>query len=255
MEMISGPVVFPGVHNLGLARHLERCMVSANQLEQRRSDFAVGDWMMDSGAFTRLVRGLGHLPVHVYAEMVERWAGCGRLLAAVAQDFMCEPFVLDALGGTVARHQALTTERYLELRDMVGEVHVMPVVQGFSPDEYASHAADLAEHVPEGSWVGVGSVCKRQGAPAGLLAVLAAVHEVAPTWRLHGFGVKSTALAHYKVRSHLWSVDSMAWSFAARWRKLKTGVGPGANDIKACLEWLAQVEALDPDPDPQMELF
>jgi hypothetical protein len=34
--------------------------------------------------------------------------------------------------------------------------------------------------------------------------------------RLHGFGVKLTALGNKVVRDLLWSTDSMAWSFAAR---------------------------------------
>ncbi len=68
----------------------------------------------------------------------------------------------------------------------------------------------------EDAWVGVGSVCKRQGDPGSIVAVLDAIHQVRPDLRLHGFGVKLTALKHPAVRAMLWSADSMAWSYSAR---------------------------------------
>ena len=252
--MAELPVIYPGVHRLTLARHLERCMISANRLAERRADIEVNEWMMDSGAFTRISRGLDHLPTRCYADMIDRWAQCGNLVAAVAQDYMCEPFVLAIAGATVAEHQAKTTDRYCELRNMVSAVHVMPVIQGFSPEEYAAHARQMAQYVEPDAWVGVGSVCKRQGNPDSLAAVLEAVHAVAPDWRLHGFGVKATSLQSGRVASRLHSVDSMAWSFAARYSQLKTGVGPGANDLESCLQWLTEVESITPTKSVQTTL-
>jgi hypothetical protein len=73
-------------------------------------------------------------------------------------------------------------------------------------------------------WVGVGSVCKRNSSPCLILDVLMAIKMERPDLRLHGFGLKTTALAHGTIRSMLESADSMAWSFAAR------RLGTGAND-------------------------
>lgn len=67
-----------------------------------------------------------------------------------------------------------------------------------------------------GAWVGVGSVCKRNGDPRAIEAVLLAIHAVRPDLRLHAFGLKLTALASGLVRRLLHSADSMAWSFSAR---------------------------------------
>jgi len=47
--------------------------------------------------------------------------------------------------------------------------------------------------------------------------VLNAIKVIRPDLRLHGFGVKTTALAWAGVRDQLHSADSMAWSFAARY--------------------------------------
>ena len=69
---------------------------------------------------------------------------------------------------------------------------------------------------PRGMWVGVGSLCKRNGRPEQVLAVLEAIRSRRPDLRLHGFGVKLTALAHPGVSAALASANSMAWSFHAR---------------------------------------
>lgn len=84
-----------GLHKANLASHFGSCFISVNILRGRKSDFAVNDWIMDSGAFTELLRfGRYRYPVEEYAEQVERWKTCGNLEMAVCQDYMCEPFML-----------------------------------------------------------------------------------------------------------------------------------------------------------------
>ena len=78
------------------------------------------------------------------------------------------------------------------------------------------------DRLAEGAYVGVGSVCKRNASPSSIVQVLKAIKKFRPDLRLHGFGVKTTALAWEEVRDNLESADSMAWSFAARW---ETGNG------------------------------
>ena len=71
---------------------------------------------MDSGAFSTIARHGGYpRPVHEYAGHIKRWRNNGNLLAAVAQDYMCEPQMLAKTGLTVADHQRLTIERYDDL--------------------------------------------------------------------------------------------------------------------------------------------
>ncbi len=240
------PVFYPGVHVLSFAAALDRCMVSANLIEDRRSLFAANDWIMDSGAFTRLARGLDHLPADVYATLANRFASCGNLQAVVTQDKMCEPFMLDLVGGTVDEHQQFTTRRWLRLRDMI-RPYVMPVIQGWTPDQYADHTTALAPYLDHGAWVGVGSVCKRQSRPDSLAAVLEAIHDVRPDLRLHGFGVKITAYQSSRVTDRLATADSMAWSFAARYDALRDGTAPDGNSLEACRRYVARVEATRPD--------
>lgn len=216
---------FVGLHQPSDAKHFGAAFVSVGRLRKRKGPFKVADWIMDSQAFTtiRTHGGYPH-PPEEYAEQVKRWKGNGNLLAAVTQDYMCEPVMLQKTGLTVADHQRLTIERYDRLIACDTGVYIMPVLQGYTPDEYASHLRQYGERLQKGMWVGVGSICKRNSSPCLILDVLMAIKMERPDLRLHGFGLKTTALAHGTIRAMLESADSMAWSFAAR-RK-----GKGAND-------------------------
>lgn len=205
------------MHHPNHAHRVDRAMVSVNRLRDRKSDFPVKEWILDSGAFTSVTKHGGyHEPISAYAEQVERWSRCGELVAAVSQDWMCEPFVVEITGKSVEEHQALTIVRYCELQRLVTTTYVMPVLQGYEPEQYITHLRSYGRLIPPGSWVGVGSVCKRNASPDAIAAVLLAIKQTRPDLRLHGFGVKLTSLADPRVRSLLHSADSMAWSFRAR---------------------------------------
>ena len=229
---------FAGIHHPHEADHVQCAMVSANILRNRRSAFPVNDWIMDSGAFTTVTKHGGYPEgVEVYAEIIRRFAGCGTLLAAVAQDYMCESFVLERTGMTVAEHQRLTVERYDALLVCdTADVPIMPVLQGYEPSEYVDHLRMYGDRLTPGMWVGVGSVCKRNRNPGSVVAVLEAIYAERPDLRLHGFGVKITALRNERVRELFHTVDSMAWSFAARYE------GRDGNDVVEAVRYAAKVD-------------
>lgn len=183
---------------------------------------------MDSGAFTEIsTHGRYRFSVEEYAEQVNRWKDNGEMLAAVAQDYMCEPFILQKTGMTVNEHQELTISRYDQLVALTDAL-VLPVLQGYLPEEYVRHVQMYGDRLTPGHWVGVGSICKRNADPSAIISVLKAIHGVRPDLRLHGFGLKLTALANPIVRSYLHTADSMAWSFHARKEK-RVGRGHGGN--------------------------
>lgn len=91
----------------------------------------------------------------------------------------------------------------------------MPVLQGYAPGDYVRHLDAYGRRLRRAMWVGVGSLCKRNGRPEHVLAVLEAIRFCRADLRLHGFGVKLTALAHPGVRAALASADWMAWSYHA----------------------------------------
>ncbi len=232
---------YTGLHHPSDAKHFERCMVSINALRGRKSDFGVGEWMLDSGAFTEVSRhGTHRSNPEEYAAQIRRWVRCGALVAAVSQDWMCEPFVLAKTGLTTAEHQRLTTLRYDALLDLVGQAaYLMPVLQGYWPAEYLAHLDQYGDRLASGAWVGVGSVCKRNARIEDIEQVLVTIHRARPDLRLHGFGVKTTALASSLVRESLYSADSMAWSRAARYE------GRDQHDWREARDFAARIEAQD----------
>jgi hypothetical protein len=97
-------------------RHFNYCCISVNRLLRRKTPFAVNNWLLDSGAFTR-ISGLyaykGHFSTKRYAALIWRWKDNGNLMAAVSQDFMCESLVLANTKLDIATHQKLTIHRYV----------------------------------------------------------------------------------------------------------------------------------------------
>lgn len=222
---------FVGLDRPWESRHFDAAFISVNTLRKRKKAIAPGgEWIMDSGAFTTILK-YGHYPdsVDVYAAEINRWKACPTLLAAVSQDYMCEPAMLAKTGLSVADHQRLTIERYDALVGLVDGVYVMPVLQGYASKEYLDHLRAYGDRLAPGAWVGVGSVCKRNSDPLAIWKVLSWIKAERPDLRLHGFGVKTTALRSRIISELLYSADSMAWSYAARrqgrnnhdWREAK----------------------------------
>lgn len=232
---------FCGLHQPSDAQHFTACFVSVNRLRDRKGPFQVGDWIMDSGAFTEIsTHGAYRHSVGEYAAEIRRWATNGNLLAAVAQDWMCEPWIVEKTGLSVLEHQRLTVARYDELvwEDTAG-IYVMPVLQGYAPADYVRHLEMYGvDRLAHGAWVGVGSICKRNASPRAVEAVLLAVRSARSDLRLHGFGLKSTALRSALVFDLLTTADSMAWSYQARMQ------GRNANDYREAKRWMRQIEGV-----------
>lgn len=218
-------------------------MHSVNALKSRKNpEFRVNDWIMDSGAFSQInAHGKFTLSNEAYMDQILRFMGQGTLRAAVCQDWMCEPFMLEKTGKTVQEHQELTVTSFCTLSEW-SLVPILPVLQGFTPDDYCRHLAMYGEGLVEGAWVGVGSVCKRNGNPDAIEDVLLAIKSCRPDLRLHGFGLKIQALERGTVRQLLESADSMAWSFAHR---MEMGNG---HDPRRALEYAAKVQSIIDQP-------
>ncbi len=235
---------FIGLDELYYAHQLKRVFISVNRCRRRKSDFKVHDWIMDSGAFTEIAtHGEYRQPASEYVGQIRRWQRCGNLLAAVSQDYMCEPFILAKTGCTVAEHQAKTIARFDEIAALSPGVPIIPVLQGFEPQEYVAHLRAYGSRISPGDWVGVGSVCKRNSNPREIKKVLMAIKIESPRLRLHGFGIKKTSLKSGTVRRLLYSSDSMAWSFNARRN------GLNAHDPQVALAYVRAIETQEVQDD------
>ena len=212
-------IFFTGIQNISHASKVDYSFISINRLvgvRKRKSDFVARTWIMDSGAFSQVAKCGDHsLTAKEYAEHIKRWSRCGILVRAVAQDYMCEDFILEKLGRTVEEHQEMTIRNYLDLIQEMKDcdVPILPVLQGYEPEEYAKHVHDYGSLLKPNAWVGVGSICKRNSNPESIIDVLNAILEIRSDLRLHGFGIKKTCLQDSAIRDRLFSADSMSWIY------------------------------------------
>ncbi|MGW2550029.1 deazapurine DNA modification protein DpdA family protein [Streptomyces sp. NPDC001635] len=214
--------------------------VAQHRLEGRSTlPRAVTPWMLDSGGFTQLSKyGRWTVSPYTYAADARRYYDeIGMLDVCAIQDWMCEDEILANTGLTVHDHQIKTVASFLNLMSLDADLPWMPVVQGFTLDEYL-RCVDLYDQVGVDLTlepvVGIGSVCRRQSTNE-------AVRIIETLWsmgiRLHGFGFKVTGLR--EVSHLLYSSDSMAWSFNATKRAPMPGCSHQScsNCPKYALAW------------------
>lgn len=214
--------------------------ISNRQLMKRKGlNPALGAWCLDSGGFSELsLFSEWRTTPREYVQLVNRYVEeIGNLVWAAPQDWMCEPVMLQKTQSTVTQHQIRTVENYLVLRTLNSDLPFIPVLQGWSRDEYMrcwelyewAGVSLLNEDV-----VGVGSVCRRQGTKEGGMIFESLAQQ---GLALHGFGVKITGLKNYA--SSLVSADSLAWSRGARYSPPLPGhTHPNcANCLEYALKW------------------
>lgn len=213
--------------------------VSAVELRKyKKPPIAIGKWALDSGRFSECAVGKPPVPVRQYISEVIGWAEhSGNLQWAAAQDWMCEPFILAKTGLTTLEHQRRTVDNYLELTSRSSDICWMPVIQGYTLDEYLhcitiyqGSGVDL-KLLPQ---VGLGSICRRQGTlqASNIVRVIADLGI-----KIHAFGFKKTGLL--AVGNLLQSSDSMAWSAGAR-RELPLPGCVGHKKCNNCMKYALQ---------------
>jgi hypothetical protein len=232
---------YVGLHQPSDVKHFKRACVNWGRLADRKANVGGNcKIILDSRAFTEIsTYGFYRHSVEDHAAMIRYCCGIADVEIAVAQDFMCEDEILEKTKLSVFDHQNMTITRYDELVAQDLPCPVMPVIQGYSPAEYLAHIRQYGDRLKPGMWVGVGSVCKRNASPLSVYMVLMAINFVRPDLRLHGFGLKQTALEMREIREMLFSADSTAWSFAARHE------GRNQNDWREACRYADAIAALD----------
>jgi hypothetical protein len=226
--------------------------VSYGRLRRATLPAPRGPVFLDSRGFSEISEhGCYTFSAREYAAFVRRlrdeWGE--RLAHASIMDWMCEPQMLSRTGKTIAEHQQLTVNSWVTLNSIDASLPWVPVLQGYSPDDY-ERCADLYQrhtctHLASLPLVGIGSVCRRQGM-AQAADIITRLYARGLT-NLHGFGFKLTGLVSRKLRlcRYLASADSMAWSRRARnaWlheRRRLCGCahrGGCANCLAFALQW------------------
>ncbi|MFJ4988692.1 hypothetical protein ACIP9H_33445 [Streptomyces sp. NPDC088732] len=198
--------------------------VSHHRLDGRSTlPRAVTPWMLDSGGFTELsTHGTWTVSPYDYAAAARRYADeIGMLDACAIQDWMCEDEILAQTGLTVHDHQIKTVASFMNLMTLDAELPWMPVIQGFTLDDYL-RCIDLYDQVGVDLTLmpvaGLGSVCRRQSTKEAV-RIVETISSMGI--RLHGLGFKVTGLR--RVAHLLYSSDSLAWSYNATMRQPMPG--------------------------------
>lgn len=213
-------------------------------LQQKSWPRALGAWALDSGGFTELHQyGEWRTSPGEYVEAIREYQDqIGNLEWAAPQDWMCEPFIITKTGLSVAEHQRRTIDNYLTLRTLDATLPFIPVLQGWTLDDYRRHADSYVQagiDLTDEPLVGIGSVCRRQHTTE-IATIVGAVASLG--LRLHGFGIKTQGLDMFSKYLH--SADSMAWSFNARRSQIRLpecSHNVCNNCIKYALWWRTQL--------------
>lgn len=239
-----------GTHQVcWLARMTVPLFVSRRRLAPRKHlPRAIGTWSLDSGGFTELsTYGRWTIGASAYVTEVRRYRDeIGGMEWAAPQDWMCEPWICQKTGLSIAEHQRRTVDNYLELKALAPDLPFIPVLQGWQPADYLAcwemyeRAGVLLRNL---RLVGLGSVCRRSKEKEGA-AIVAALADQG--LRLHGFGFKLSGLRLCGER--LASADSLAWSYNARRNPPLDGCAHKscANCPKWAVEWRQRVLAALP---------
>lgn len=195
--------------------------VSARSFTRRTKDTypkALEGWCLDSGGFTELkMYGEWTVSVEDYVKTIRLLQKkVGKVIWAAPQDWMCEDVMLKKTGLTVKEHQRRTVQNYIAIKEIDDTLPVIPVIQGFSLEDYLQIIEDYAYYgidLKLEDTVGLGSVCRRQSEDE--IAEIVEACYSAGLHNLHGFGVKIRGILKYG--QYLQSSDSMAWSLQARY--------------------------------------
>lgn len=176
---------------------------------------------IDSGGFYSSMLSGGYTKTDdVYLQYIEKvMPECFAL-----RDFPCEPQLLKRHGLTVKQNIRRTVDNHIALLDLLPNYCVnsepIPVIQGWKKEDYLDCIDAFKEQGLISNYMAIGSVCRRT-AVNNIREIIISVRDNIPAWiRLHGFGVKLTALKDLAVWNALYSVDSGAWDYEARWKKL-----------------------------------
>jgi hypothetical protein len=234
-------------------------LISANSLWNNKQRSWRSSWLaykgldvaLDSGGFVAMRRygGFRWTP-YEYASLASTmqptwWA---------QMDYCCEPEIASSRSVVLQRidHTAASLRQCQTAATMAGAKPPLIVLQGWEPQDYVSGPAFDDPAFPWPQLVGVGSVCRRS--VQGLRAVITALDRGLPEHvRLHFFGVKGAALKLLRSHPRFASMDSMAWSMAARWDALKNQHSCDASHrAKHLSGWLDRQTLLLHDPQPTL---
>lgn len=200
---------------------------------------------IDSGGFfSSLKSGRYASADEEYLQYIQRWQPAAWAL----RDYPCEPHLLQQWDRTVQDNIRRTVEHHAKLLDLAQDCGLqetaVPVLQGWHPRDYIDCLDLFRDAGLIKGYMAIGSICRR-GQVGQIERIITALRQELPGHvKLHGFGLKYTALRERSIWQYLHSVDTGAWDYEARWRKHRGELSiPDASLIVAA-EYLQKLRRL-----------
>jgi hypothetical protein len=186
---------------------------------------------LDSAGFSTFVRH-GDYPwsVEQYADLVTRIAPD----YVATMDYACEPGIDSSVLPDVEARQLATIAHTEALRDADMPGTLVPVLQGWEPEQYVAHIDMYRDAgISLDGTVAIGSLCGRNDL-RDITDILSVVRAILPGSRLHAFGLKITAL-RTGIAELIDSCDTAAW-LAPRSKRTELWWPPTADDERGRFE-------------------
>jgi len=169
------------------------------------------------------------------------------------RDYPCEPQILQK-HNTTAKNQILrTVEHHIKLLDLLDYYDLsakpIPVIQGWEIGDYLFCIDLFREHGLIGNgfdYIAIGSLCRRNATTQIRKIILTVRQELKDSVKLHCFGTKISVLKDLAVWRAVYSVDSAAWDFDARWQRYRKKINASAFEASLILaeRYLEKIERL-----------
>ena len=223
--------------------YLPRVMLSYNYVRKLKMPWRMQiPFMMDSGAFAVILK-YGKYPFtpEEYALGIEKWHPD----IAWTMDYPCEPSVQKKGQYDPISAQETTIDNQIRLLDQNAGTQM--VVQGWTVSDYLENLDRIKDQGLLTEHLGIGSVCRR-GQNREIARIIRAIHNNVPSWvKLHGFGIKVSALRDTDAKFYLHSVDSQSWGYEMRygdWLKGKFNGKTWKDKVPNLESYVAKIEAM-----------
>ncbi len=232
------------------ARSLKYPNILINFMTQtnRPPKYEYENLFIDSGGFYSSMHSGGYTKSNdEYLDYIQKWQP--RFFAL--RDYPCEPELLRKHNLNVLKNIERTIENHLILIDKIEsglwDIHgkPIPVIQGWQISDYLL-CIDLFKDVGLiKDYMAIGSICRRNQTDVIKDVILAVRDNIPARIKLHGFGVKLTALKDLAIWKALYSVDSGAWDYIARWKKFR-GEEKSIPDasLTAAIDYIAKIKRI-----------
>ena len=223
--------------------YLPRVMLSYNYVRKLKMPWRMQiPFMMDSGAFAVILK-YGKYPFtpEEYALGIEKWHPD----VAWTMDYPCEPSVQKKGQYGPVSAQEMTITNQLKLLDLNTDTQM--VVQGWTVQDYLENIDRIKDQGLLTERLGIGSICRR-GQNREIARIIRAIHNNVPSWvKLHGFGIKVSALKYTDAKFNLHSVDSQSWGYEMRygdWLKGKFNGKTWKDKVPNLESYVAKIESM-----------